>query len=172
MEKYLLNGEEYTYRNGTWFDSRYTIAPLAIASKLNQLLINNTDFEAMSVEELLKIIDGSRKSDNIQLAAQVLEVAIRKASVDEIRNLLPRLTSNYRKLGRPQAAIDISKAYTDEYKKKVWSPALFTSVAAAYCDIEDYEMARKYANLARRISGEEASVELISVYKRIKEAEK
>lgn len=172
MEKYFMDGEEYTYRNGKWLDSRYTIAPLAVANKLNQLLIKNTDFEAMSIEELLKIIDGSRKSDNIQLAAQVLETAIRKASVDEIRKLLPRLTSNYRKLGRPQTAIDISKIYTDEYKKKVWSPALFTSIAAAYCDIDDYEVARKFANLARSISGQEASVELVSVYKRIKEAEK
>lgn len=55
--------------------------------------------------------------------------------------------------------------------EKVWSAALFTSIAAAYCDIDNYETARKFANLARSISGMESSPELISVYKRIKQSE-
>lgn len=172
MEEYYLDGEKYYCKNGKWLDACYRAVPLAIVSKLNQLMLKSTDFESKTLEELLKIIDSARESENIQLAAQALEAAIRKASVGEIRNLLPRLTSNYRKLGRPQTAIDISKSYTEEYKKKVWSPALFTSVAAAYCDLENYDTARKFANLARSISGAEASIELISVYKRIKEAEK
>lgn len=171
MIEYYYEGEKYINRNGKWLDSRYLAVPKAIESILNQRLIKDVDFESKTMEELIEIIDGSRAADNIYLASQALEAAIRKASVNEIRMLLPRLTSNYRKMGRPQTAIDISKSYTDEYKKKVWSPALFTSIAAAYCDLDDYLTARKFANLARSISGERASIELTNVYKRIKEAE-
>lgn len=171
MDTYIYDGEKYYYKNGKWLTSTYTSAPLAIVSKLNQLLIKNEDLGGNNYDELITIIDGARMSDNYQLAAQALEVAIRIASEDDIRKLLPRLTSNYRKLGRSQTAIDISKAYTDQYGKKVWSAALFISIAAAYCDIDNYETARKFANLAQSISGMESSPELISVYKRIKQSE-
>lgn len=171
MEEYYLDGEKYFFKNGKWLTSSYGVVPLAMASKLNKLKLRDDDFESKSMEELLKIIDGARASENIQLASKILEVAIDKATVQEIRNLLPRLTSNYRRMGMPQIAIDVSKSYTDVHKKKVWSPALFTSLAAAYCYLDDFVTGRKFANLAKSISGTEASPELISVYKRIKEAE-
>lgn len=171
MQVYYLDNEKYYYNNGKWMTRTFTEAPLAIVNRLNQLLVNETDLGSKSMEELISVIDGARKADNIQLAAKALEAALEIATVHETRNLLPRLTSNYRKLGQSQKAIDVCKSYTDRFNKAVWSPALFTSVAAAYCDVEDYETARKFANLARSLSGPESAPELISVYKRIKEAE-
>ena len=170
MEEYILDGETYYYKNGKWLDENKCRAPLAVVSRLNALLIKKEDFEQYSMQELLEIIDKARSSDNVQLASQALEAALRIASVSEIKQLLPRLTSNYRRIGKPQSAIDVFKTYTDEYQKSVWSSALFTSVAAAYCDICDYETAKKCADRAMSISAGESSPELISVYKRIKEA--
>ena len=50
------------------------------------------------------------------------------------------------------------------------SPALLTSLSAAYCDVGNYEMARKCANKAYAIQGGSLnySNELSLVYKRIK----
>lgn len=168
MEEFVLDDEKYYYRDGKWFTSSRTAAPLAVVSKLNKLLVEHEDFETKTMDELLAMIDGARAVANNQLAAQALEEALRRASEDEIRLILPRLASNYRRVGRPRAAIDICKSYTDHYGKKVWSPALFTSIAAAYCDIDDYDTALNYANRARAISGQESGVELMNVYSRIK----
>ena len=48
---------------------------------------------------------------------------------------------------------------------------ILTSLAAAYCDIEKIEEARKYANKAKAISANNRSPELINVYARIKRLE-
>lgn len=169
MQTFELDDNKYYYNNGKWLTSSFTTPPLAVVSKLNKLLIENEDFSEKTMEELLEIIDKARASENIQLASQAIEASLRIATVPELRNLLPRLTSNYRKIGRPTSAIEIALSYLEEHSKKVWSPALFTSLAAAYCDIDDFESGKKYANRARSLSGNESSPELISVYKRIKQ---
>lgn len=169
LEIYYLNGEKYYYREGKWLSSSYIEVPLVIANQLNNLLVNDEDFLDKSMKELLEIIDSSRCADNIQLAAKVLKRALEIASIPQIAKLLPRLTSNYRKLGMSQKAIDIAKLYTAKYGRRVYSAPLFISVAAAFCDIDDYEKAKKFADLARTSTGVQNSIELISVYKRIKE---
>lgn len=168
LETYYLDGEKYYYKDGKWLTSSYIEVPLAIVNELNNLLINTEEFTDKSMHELLEIIDSSRCADNIYLAAKVIKAALEIASIPGIRKLLPRLTSNYRRLGMPQKAIDIAKFYTDEYGKKVYSSALFTSVAAAFCDIGNYDKAKKFADLAKGYSAGDSSIELISVYKRIK----
>lgn len=167
MTEYYVDGEKYYYNKGQWLSSNFTLAPLSVVSKLNKLVIEKMDFESKSVKELHEIIDKARLSENYQLAAQALESAIRKVTVNEIRFLLPKLTSNYRKLGRSQTAIDLGKSYIDKYKSAVWSSALFTSIAAAYCDIDDFENARINAKKARSMSGPVMGKELELVYERI-----
>ena len=49
---------------------------------------------------------------------------------------------------------------------------LFTSIAAAYCDIEDYETAREYANKAYAKFKGHSDEELFLVYKRIESMQK
>lgn len=168
METYYLEDEKYYYKNGKWFTSSMIVAPMGLVSRLNKLLVKDVDFSSKSMEELLTIIDGARSADNNTLAAQVLETAIRISSSDELQKLLPRLTSNYRKTGKSQTAIDMAESYINKYGKQVESNALYTSLAAAYCDIENFEIARKLANKARALSAGESSPELISVYVRIK----
>lgn len=169
MQTYELEDNKYYYNNGKWLTSSFTTPPLAVVSKLNKLLINQEDFSQKTMDELLEIIDRSRASENIQLAAQAIEAALRIATLPELRSLLPRLTSNYRKIGRAKSAIEIADSYLEEYGRQLWSPALFTSLAAAYCDLDDYEKGKHLADRARSISGTEASPELVSVYKRIKQ---
>jgi len=89
MQVYYLDNEKYYYNNGKWMTKTFTEAPLAIVNRLNQLLVNETDLGSKSMEELIAIIDGARKADNIQLAAKALEAALEIATVHETRNLLP-----------------------------------------------------------------------------------
>ena len=171
MEQYTLDGEKYYYKNGKWLTSNFTSVPIGIVSKLNSLVINNTDFENMSMDELREVLNGARDSNNTILVQRALDAAMDIATISDIRSLLPRLTSNYRKMNNPQMAIDVAQKYLDEYEKKVWSPALFTSIAAAYCDVADYDTARQMADRARGLSANQPSGELINVYSRLKSVE-
>ena len=169
MKKVEYDGETYIYNNGKWLTSNYATAPLSIAGKLNAKLLSEENFEEKSVAELVEIIDNSRNDDNILLAAKLLEIAMDKGTLEEVRHLLPRLTSNYRKQGNSRKAIDTAKEYIDHHGKDIITAPLLTSVAAAYCDEEDYERARAFANRAYAMSGGNGSPELMGVYGRIKQ---
>ena len=168
MKKYNYDGETYLFQNGSWYTTSMMKAPLAVVSKLNKLLVDDEDLSGKSMDELLKMIDDSRKTDNYLLSAKALSEALKMAKPFEIRKLLPRYTSNLRKMGQSQKAINEASLYMQKYGRAAHSSALFTSIGAAYCDLGDYEMGKQYANQARSLSGGESSAELISLYARIK----
>ena len=168
MDVYELDGQKFYYDKGKWLTSSYMIAPTEITSRLNMLLMEKVDLSDKSMEELLKILDRAKHGSNTQLAIKVAEKTLEIAeTVDEIRKLLPRITSLYRQVGTPQKAIDIAKEYTDLFNKRVWSQAFLTSIAAAYCDLEEYDIAKKFADIARVTYGN-ISPELMGLYERLK----
>lgn len=164
--KFELDGEIYYYTNGKWIDSKYMSVPSSIVSRLNRMLTLSEDFSEKSMAELIKTIDVAKLSENTQLAIKAAETGLKKADLAGVRMLLPRLTSLYRISGRPQKAIDVYEEYLAKYGKSIHSPSLFTSLAAAYCDLELTEEARKYANKANAMAS--GDPELISVYARLK----
>ena len=144
MDVYEMDGQKFYYDKGRWLTSRFMIAPTELTSRLNMLLIEKEDLSSKSMDELLKILDGAKHGNNTQYAVKVAEKALEKAEeVTEIRRLLPRLTSLYRQVGNPKKAIDIAKEYTDMFNRRVWSQALLTSIAAAYCDHGSVRPGRK-----------------------------
>ena len=171
MESYEYNGEKYYFKKGKWLKSDYTVAPISVVTELNKLLMENENFEEKSVDEIIKLLDGAKMTSNTGFALKLAEEAMEKASLSEARALLPRITSLYRIKHRPEKAIEVGEHYIGIYEGKIWSPSLFTSLAAAYCDLNELEKARKYANRARAISGNNSSVELMSVYARLKKLE-
>ena len=176
MEKYEYNGETYYFNDGRWMTSKFVSAPAGILGSLNALRMKDVDLTKMSVSELIAMTDGARLGDsNIHLAMQAIFTALDKANMSELRVLLPRGTSNYRKLGQSRKAIEFAENAIEKYGKPAYSPVLFTSLAAAYADVaendNDAELlkkARYYADRANGMSGGKASVELKSVYARLR----
>ncbi len=171
MESYEYEGEKYYFKKGKWIKSDYTVAPISVVGSLNKLLMEQDDFEAKNVDEIIKILDGAKEPGNTGFALKMAEKAMEKATISEAKVLLPRITSLHRIKNRPEQALELGEHYLSVYERKIWSPALFTSLAAAYCDINELEKARKYANRARAISGKNSSVELMSLYERLKKLE-
>lgn len=171
MESYEYNGEKYYFKKGKWLKSDYTVAPISVVNSLNKLLMENEDFETKTVDEIIKLLDGAKMSGNTGFALKLAEESLEKATLSEARALLPRITSLYRIKNRPERAVELGEHYIRVYESKISSPSLFTSLAAAYCDLNELEKARKYANRARAISGNNSSVELMSVYARLKKLE-
>lgn len=176
MEKYNYNGETYYYNDGRWMTSKFVTAPAGVLGALNALRMKDVDLSKLSVSELIAMTDGARMGDsNIHLAMQAIYTALDKANMSELRVLLPRGTSNYRKLGQSRKAIEFAENAIEKYGKSVYSPVLFTSLAAACADVaendNDAELlkrAKYYADRANGMSGGKASIELKSVYARLR----
>ncbi len=171
MESYEFNGEKYYFNKGKWLKSDYTVAPIGVINSLNMLLMEREEFETKTVDEIIQMLDGAKMSGNTGFALKIAEESMEKATLSEARALLPRITSLYRIKSRPERAVEVGEHYIRIYESKIWSPSLFTSLAAAYCDMNELEKARKYANRARAISGNHSSIELMSVYSRLKKLE-
>lgn len=171
MEKnlkiYVLDGEEYYFNGKRWTDSNGMVVPSSILGRLNLFLINDDEFLSASDSELLQYASNVKEGENYSLAIRAMEILIDRANVDIVRSVLPRLTSCYRKMGRAEDAIGLAEGYLANPALNVATEALYTSLGAAYCDIEEYEKARKYANRAYAMSSGNASPELGSLYGRM-----
>ncbi len=80
---------------------------------------------------------------------------------------MAKISSLYRALGEPEKAIDLFYDAVDEFGGAIYSIPLCTSIAAAYCDISDYEQAEDTAKLAYAMSKGRPSRELSAVFGRI-----
>ena len=90
------------------------------------------------------------------------------ATLSELAYILPRLTSCYRMQGSPQKAIDILSFASRKHGKQMITAALLISAAAAYCDLEEYVLAKKACDRANAMSSGKSDGELKAVYGRIK----
>ncbi len=85
----------------------------------------------------------------------------------------PMITSCYRKLGQPQEAISFWNWMSDKpFYEAGLSKALFTSLAAAYIDINDYKSAERFAKWAYKESNGDPDIELQIVYSVINDNKK
>lgn len=168
ISKFELDGEIYTFNGKKWMNSMHLEVPISIASKLNALLSESMDFEKMGNDELLEFAQNIKEGENYHLTIKVLEILLDRADIDLVKLVLPRLTSCYRKNNFSEKALDTGEHYLNVYGKLIKSVALYTSLAGACCDLNRFEQARRYANLAKSISMPGISQELINVYSRIK----
>ena len=104
------------------------------------------------------------------LALKFYEEAARRADSETMAYLLPRISSCYRSNGQPKKAINTFIRAVEMFGESIASHVFLTSVAAAYCDIGDYESAKKCCNKAYAKLNGQRNDELSLVYKRIQKA--
>ena len=171
-ETMILNGETYYLIKGKWYDSHFTAVSKEELYKLNSARMKDISFEDKTEKELIDLAQSMKDNDDLIYSKKLFEELLnRKPDSVVIRSILPRYTSILRKLNKSKEAIDISNDYLGRFGQSVKSAALFTSLAGAYCDNGDYVEARKQANIAMAMSAGNASLELQSVYARIKRME-
>ena len=172
-EEYMLDGEKYYLIRGRWVDSHNTTVSKEELYKLNELRLRHLNLSSMSTNEIIDLAQSMKDSDDLIYSVKLFdELLKRRNDAGTVHSILPRYTSILRKLERPKEAIDMFEKYYSKFGKSIYSPALFTSLAASYCDLGNWIEARNKANMAKAMSGGDASLELISVYARIKSMEK
>ena len=171
-EQYILNGEIYYLIRGRWVNSHFTSVSKEEMYKLNSLRVKDLNFDNIEPSELIKMAQEMKDSEDYIYSKRLFETLFEKCDEKEVvRSILSRYTSILRNLEQPQKAIEVAEKYISIYGKYVYSPALFTSLAGAYCDLGDLVEARKNANIANAMSGGNAGIELQSVYARIRAME-
>ena len=167
MDKIEYQGEVYTRRGSKWVDTRNFVAYEGLQKILNAIYIKNLDSTSYSVEELVKEGDRLKESSSYLTAIDFYEKAL--ADCDEVTHqyILPRVTSCYRKVNMPRKVIELFSDTKSKYGSDFITPVLLTSVAAAYCDLQEYENALKCCKWAYKTFGE-FSPNLSNVWARIK----
>lgn len=167
MYPYELDGKKYFYNRGKWLYSNYIRVPLELENRLTKLLLIKDYLIDKSVDQLLRMLDKTNISLNMCDAIVVAERALEISDPEDIKAILPIIVDLYTKTGNPRKAVNTAKRYTDMFRNDVWSYALFANVAEAYCDMKDFETAKKFADIARKMAKGDDNAKLGTIYLRI-----
>lgn len=172
MTEYEYLGKRYRRNGAKWIDDNYMVVPVALQRVLNALIFAETDIGSLSYEEAKAEGDKYKASESYSYAIRYYERAFEVAETYmQTSVLLPRITSSYRKLHRPERVIALLAEAKKQYGERIISEALLTSAAAAYCDMEQPENALKCCNYAyakAKTKKQGAAGELLNVYERAK----
>lgn len=146
--------------------------PKAVSVELNRAYVASVAFEDMDYSEALREGDLFKENGEYGYAVRFYERAADAAvSFWQASSVLPRITSCYRAIGRPEKAIELFAKTKRDFGEKMMNEALLTSAAAAYCDMEQPENAIRCCNFAfsrLREREKKPGEELINVYTRAK----
>ena len=163
------DGEKYYCLKGKFLDSSFIEVENNLAKKLFYEMYPNIDYSTLDSEKILEYIKLSKETglfeETKKACLHILDQ--RKESEILVKKALPILTSALRNLKNPNEAIRIANPYATD--PNYVSVALLTSLASAYCDIDDPKSAKKYLARAQERSGNKGvmDAEVSTVYTRI-----
>lgn len=122
----------------------------------------------MSADELTAEGDKMRDSASYSAAVKYYEMACdADFTLSRLSYILPRISSCYRMARRPELAIKLFADASRRLGREIMTHELLTTAAAAYCDLGEYDNARKCCNRAYAKLDGRATDELSTVYRRI-----
>ena len=172
MDTLVYEGKTYTRRGQKWADAANMIVHEGLQRDLNKAYAGQLEPAALPLDKCISHGDSFKNSGSYSLALKFYEEAVEKADYQTMSYILPRMTSCYRKNGQPQKAIDLLTYASNTFGSNMVTAALYTSAAAAYCDLGKYSLARKCCSKAYAKGNGAHSEELSLVYKRIEKETK
>lgn len=161
------NKQKYIRYNNYWVDEHYEVAPLVLQDILDREFSATIDLSRYTVRELVRLADDFKGNESYHLAAKHYQEALSHASIEECRYIYPRVTSCLRRIGKAREAVRLLTFIKEKFGLSMITPVLLTSVAAAYCDLNEYDNALNCAKRAYAMLNGNASEELRLVFKRI-----
>lgn len=149
MEKFEFEGNEYIILNGKILDNMFCVVEDVLSEKIKTKLFLECDYKSYGERELLEFILKIKEIELFSFAKSVIEYAytIFSTNANFVRYTLPIYTSCLRQLNLSKEAIDFAEKYI---KEDTLSGHLYTSLAAAACDIEKFYKANEFISLAEK----------------------
>ena len=168
MAQLIYEGRTYTRNNSKWVDRDCFVVNETLQRILNKLYEQTLDFSQYSLSDLITEGDKFKASYTYDTAIMFYEKAVEKCDEETLKYILPRITSCYRHEKRPKKAIELFSYAKSKYGEDFITPVLLTSVAAAYCDLKEYENALRCCRWAYKRFDGETDPNLRLVFMRIK----
>ena len=168
FKKIEVDGAIYYYDGKKFLDEYFIILEGAVLQKVAGAYYERMDYKKFEPDTLLLYIKKLKSNGLIFRAKMVIEYAMEKYKNEElIYQILPIYTSCCREMGLANEAI---ARIENDYSHIEYSVVLCTSLAAAYCDIKEYDKAIRYARIAyaKQGGGKGYKTELSLVFMRIK----
>jgi tetratricopeptide (TPR) repeat protein len=171
MEEILFENELYYFDNGKLYDENFIETPNITSRQVLTHYYNSIDYKSFNEENLINFLKQLKTSEFYEACLKIIDYGLNKFahSLNLRRRIIAMKLSCHRALNQPQKAIEYWNDNQDIFSSCISVP-LLTSLAAAYCDVKNYELARKYANKAYALQGGSLNYtsELSLVYQRIK----
>lgn len=164
----IYKGKTYTRNNSKWVDKDCMVVHEALQRELNRIYLQTTDFSSYGLKELIDEGDKFKASYTYEPAIAFYEKAIELCDEETLKYILPRITSCYRQEKRPKKAIELFSYAKRKFGEDFITPVLLTSVAAAYCDLQEYENAFRCCRWAYKRFEGNSDPNLSNVFARIK----
>lgn len=168
MKQIHYNGKMYHFDGKYFFDEFFIILSGEELNNVSRAYFNTIQYETLNSEDLFKTIKQMKSCGLYYETKKAIEFAIDKKSNDTqlLYGILPIYTSCCREAHQPKDAIIFAEKFLPICGG---SSATYTSLAAAYCDIGDYENAKKCARraYAKQGGGQGYNTEVSLVFKRI-----
>lgn len=144
MEKIIYNDEVYYFNKGMIYDSAFIQVPRVISEKVLESFYKNVNYRELEEEKFLEFLIQLKTSGFYEQCIDMINYGLNKftASFDYYKVTFPIITSCYRALNQSQKAIDFWMENKSIFASCLSVP-LLTSLAAAYCDVGNYELAKK-----------------------------
>jgi tetratricopeptide (TPR) repeat protein len=141
MDRLEHEGQIYYRIRSKWTDDRHIFVCQNMQKKLNKAHIASLDLSVFSVEDLVVEGDKFKQSDSFDYAIAFYERALEECDGITMKYILPRITSCFRQNNQPKKVVELFSMIKGKFGESFITPVLLTSVAAAYCDLGEYENA-------------------------------
>ncbi|MCH5350568.1 MAG: hypothetical protein J1F39_01190 [Clostridiales bacterium] len=173
IEKITYKGDTFYLIDGKIVDEHFIVPAESIQAEVATFYLSQINYKFLPIDKAKEFMISAKDNGAYGLAynAGLYYLEERDLMSHEIRLILPIFISICRKMGKIDQAIEYAEKYIAK-SSAYSSPALFTSLAAAYCDKGEYVKARTICNRAYAMQGGGVGFtnELSLVYKRIEKA--
>lgn len=156
-----IEGRKYTWDGRCWLDSSYLVPPISILLKLNALIKDALEEEDAMISDEKEILSRAHAARAMKQYERAEKLVCRVLKNNPFNfSVVSVLSAILREKGQPDKAIELTEPF-----KNSKNAALLTSRAAAFCDLGEWELAKKQIAKVLAIGGTE---EAFLVVKRIK----
>ncbi len=168
-KKIECDGQTYFFDGNRFFDEYFCVLSGIDLKKVSAQYYGDVDYKTMKQNQMLSYIKELNKVGLSYLQKKVILFGMEKFKESKrfLSYVLPMYTSCCRAMNTPKDAVEKAEELLPLVDASV---PLYTSLAAACCDLKDYEKAVKYAKIAyaKQGGGQGYKTELSLVFMRIK----